>query len=67
MDVEDDSVYLNLKKGRNEIVLVVAEYFGGWGLICRIDAPQGIKLERSRLAISRQKKGSPAAALNLLH
>ncbi|PYS51171.1 MAG: hypothetical protein DMF68_05235 [Acidobacteria bacterium] len=45
MDVEDDSVYLNLKKGRNEIVLSVAEYFGGWGFICRIDDPQGVKLE----------------------
>jgi hypothetical protein len=45
MDVEDDSVYLNLKKGRNEIVLALAEYFGGWGFICRLDDPQGIKLE----------------------
>lgn len=45
MDVEDDSVYLNLKKGRNEIVLAVAEYFGGWGFICRLDDPQGVKLE----------------------
>jgi hypothetical protein len=45
MDVEDDSVYLNLKKGRNELVLAVAEYFGGWGFICRVDDPQGLKLE----------------------
>ena len=45
MDVEDDSVYLNLKRGRNEIVLSVAEYYGGWGFICRIDDPQGVKLE----------------------
>jgi hypothetical protein len=45
MDVEDDAVYLNLKKGRNELVLAVAEYFGGWGFICRIDDPSGIKLE----------------------
>lgn len=45
MDVEDDSVYLNLKKGRNEIVLSVAEYFGGWGFICRLDDLQGVKLE----------------------
>lgn len=45
MDVEDDAVYLNLKKGRNEILLSLAEYFGGWGFICRIDNPQGIKLE----------------------
>lgn len=45
MNVEDDSVYLKLRKGRNEVVLSVAEYFGGWGFICRIDDPQGIKLE----------------------
>jgi hypothetical protein len=45
MDIEDDAVYLNLKKGRNEIVLSVAEYFGGWGFICRIDDPQGVTFE----------------------
>lgn len=45
VDVEDDAVYLQLKKGRNEIVLGVADYFGGWGFICRIDDPQGIRLE----------------------
>ena len=45
MDVEDDAVYLNLKKGRNEIVLGLADYFGGWGFISRIDDPRGIKLE----------------------
>ena len=31
MDVENDAVYLDLKRGRNEIVLSVADYFGGWG------------------------------------
>jgi hypothetical protein len=45
MDVENDAVYLNLKKGRNEIVLGLADYFGGWGFICRIDDMQGIMLE----------------------
>ncbi|HJQ33101.1 MAG TPA: hypothetical protein VJ866_13015 [Pyrinomonadaceae bacterium] len=45
MDVEDDAVYLDLKKGRNELVLGVAEYFGGWGFICRIDDPRGIRFE----------------------
>lgn len=45
MDVEDDTLYLNLKKGRNELVLTVAEYFGGWGFICRLDDMQGVKLE----------------------
>jgi len=45
MDVENDAVYLDLKKGRNEIVLAVADYFGGWGFICRIDDPRGLKIE----------------------
>ena len=44
MDVENDAVYLNLKKGRNEVVLAVADYFGGWGFICRIDEMRGIKI-----------------------
>jgi hypothetical protein len=45
MDVENDAVYLNLQKGRNEIVLGVADYFGGWGFICRLDDLRGIRLE----------------------
>jgi hypothetical protein len=45
MDVENDAVYLDLKKGRNEVLLAVAEYFGGWGFICRIDDMRGIKFE----------------------
>ena len=46
MDVEDDAVYLDLKRGRNEIVLALADYFGGWGFICRIDDTQGVKLDQ---------------------
>jgi hypothetical protein len=45
MDVEDDAVYLDLKKGRNELALGVADYFGGWGFICRLDELQGIRLD----------------------
>lgn len=45
MNVENDAVYLDLKKGRNEIILAVAEYFGGWGFICRIDDMRGIKFD----------------------
>lgn len=45
MDVENDTVYLNLNKGRNEIVLAVADYFGGWGFICRLDDMRGIRVE----------------------
>jgi hypothetical protein len=35
-DVEDDAVYLPLKKGNNELTLAVAEIGGGWGFICRL-------------------------------
>jgi hypothetical protein len=45
MDVENDGVYLNLRKGRNEIVLGVADYFGGWGFICRMDDMRGVKID----------------------
>jgi hypothetical protein len=45
MDVENDAVYLNLKKGRNDIVLGLADYFGGWGFICRIDDMRGVKID----------------------
>ena len=31
-----DAVYLPLKKGDNELVLAVTEFFGGWGFMCRM-------------------------------
>jgi hypothetical protein len=46
MDVENDAVYLELKKGRNEILLSLADYFGGWGFICRIDDLRGVKIDQ---------------------
>ena len=45
MDVENDALYLSLKKGRNELVLGVADYFGGWGFICRLDDAIGVTSE----------------------
>jgi len=36
VDVENDAVYLPLKKGSNELVLAVSELGGGWGFICRL-------------------------------
>jgi hypothetical protein len=33
---ENDTVYLPLKKGSNELMLAVSELGGGWGFICRI-------------------------------
>ncbi len=32
----NDAVFLNLKKGRNELLVVVAEDFGGWGFQARV-------------------------------
>jgi hypothetical protein len=34
---ENDTVYLPLRKGRNELVLAVSELGGGWGFICRLE------------------------------
>jgi len=31
----NDAVYLPLKKGENELILMIAESFGGWGFICQ--------------------------------
>ena len=35
-----DAVFLDLKKGRNELLLAVTELFGGWGYICRLEDTQ---------------------------
>jgi hypothetical protein len=35
--VENDAVYLSLKKGSNELILAVSDLGGGWGFICRLD------------------------------
>lgn len=45
MDVENDAVYLDLRRGPNELVLAVADYFGGWGFIGRLDDPAGVRQE----------------------
>jgi NADH:ubiquinone oxidoreductase subunit len=36
VNAENDTVYLPLKKGRNELMLAVSELGGGWGFICRL-------------------------------
>jgi len=40
-----DSVFLPLKKGKNELWFVVGEAFGGWGLQAKFDNMEGIALE----------------------
>ena len=37
-----DTVYLELKKGSNEVIVLVAENFGGWGFKARFDNLTGI-------------------------
>lgn len=39
-----DSVYLDLKNGKNEIIVMVAENFGGWGFKARFENMNGIKI-----------------------
>ncbi len=36
VNAENDSIYLPLKKGHNDLVLAVSELGGGWGFICRL-------------------------------
>jgi len=45
MDVENDAVFLDLRRGPNEVVLAVADYFGGWGFIARLDDLRGVRLD----------------------
>ena len=37
MNAENDTIYIPLKKGRNELLLAVSELGGGWGFICRLE------------------------------
>jgi len=37
---ENDAIYIQLKKGRNELMLAVSELGGGWGFICRLSDPR---------------------------
>jgi len=40
MNPENDTVYIPLKKGSNELMLAVSELGGGWGFICRLADPE---------------------------
>ena len=40
-----DTVYLPLKKGKNEIWMAVSENFGGWGIQAKLSNLDGIKVE----------------------
>ncbi|MFC2160602.1 SMP-30/gluconolactonase/LRE family protein [Acidobacteriota bacterium] len=49
----NDSVYLPLKKGKNELLFMVTENFGGWGFICRLTDP-GDKLLQTAGFLSKE-------------
>ncbi|UYQ94182.1 hypothetical protein MKQ68_03635 [Chitinophaga horti] len=42
--IENTVVKLPLKKGKNEILVGLSNYFYGWGLIARLDATDGLRL-----------------------
>ena len=39
-----DSVYLPLKKGRNNLWFAVSERFGGWGIIAALEDLDGLRI-----------------------
>lgn len=41
-----DSIYLNLKKGKNTLLMAVSEDFGGWGITGKFVDDTGVKLVR---------------------
>lgn len=46
--VDNDAVYLPLRRGANELVVAVTEAFGGWGLIARFEDVEGITVRPER-------------------
>lgn len=40
-----DTVYLDLKKGKNKLWFLVSENFGGWGIMAKFDDLNGIAVE----------------------
>lgn len=44
--IENTSIKLPLREGKNEIMIALANYFYGWGIIARLDATDGIQIEK---------------------
>ena len=43
--LENATIKLRLRKGKNEILIALANYFYGWGIIARLDDTDGVELE----------------------
>jgi hypothetical protein len=44
MTVDNDALFLSLRRGQNELVIAVSEAFGGWGLVARLENLLGVKV-----------------------
>jgi hypothetical protein len=44
--IENTSIKLPLKEGKNEIMIALANYFYGWGIVARLDDTNGIQLDK---------------------
>jgi len=44
--IENATIQLPLRKGKNEILIALANYFYGWGIIARLDDTDGIEIEK---------------------
>jgi hypothetical protein len=44
--IENATIKLPLRKGKNEILIALANYFYGWGIIARLDDTDGIEIEK---------------------
>jgi hypothetical protein len=49
-----DAVYPRLRKGSNEILLMVAETFGGWGFKCQLGPVQGPEVTHENVSLKWQ-------------
>ncbi len=47
MTIDHEAVFLQLRKGDNEIAFVVTEAFGGWGVIARLEDLDGIEIRQA--------------------
>jgi len=44
--IENTTIRLPLKEGKNEILIALGNYFYGWGIIARLNDTEGIHIER---------------------
>jgi hypothetical protein len=47
MTLDNDSLNLSLEQGDNELLFAITEAFGGWGLIARLEAVEGLEWSAS--------------------